>query len=262
MKRHFKCVVAYDGTNYYGWQKQGNFVTVQGLIEYCLEKMFGHKVKTMGASRTDAGVHAYGNVFAFTVVTPIEAKGVKSMLNSLLPEDIRIISAEEGDEFFHPRANVRRKFYRYVIYSATIPYPFYRHHAWHLDEKLDVRKMREVLEVFKGVKNYYSFSASGSPAKSYERSFDSIKIKKEGKFIIMDFQGKAFLYRMIRRVTACIVKYALGGITKQEIEKMFVTQDRQIMRDTAPGEGLYLVKIIYKKGKAAVEEIDEEEQES
>jgi tRNA pseudouridine38-40 synthase len=247
MRKNFKCTVAYDGSPYYGWQKQDNFVTVQGMIEYALEKTFNHKIPTKGASRTDAGVHAYGNVFSFSAETPMDGKGVKAVLNNILPEDIRIMECISAEGYFHPRNNVRKKFYRYVIYNSPVAYPFQRKYAWHIEGKLNVRKTNEALPLFAGRKNYTAFSASGSEAEDFVRSFDSIKVKKAGKLVILDFTGRTFLYKMIRKVTAALVSYAFGKLSKADIEEMFTAQDRKLLKGCAPAGGLYLVKIIYRK---------------
>lgn len=249
MKKNFKCIVAYDGTNYFGWQKQNDCLTVQGVIEYCLEKIFNEKVNTMGASRTDAGVHAFGQVFNFKVDTQINEEGMKKILNSLLPEDIVIKKVAIEDDKFYPRANVKKKFYRYLIYNAAFLPPVLRNYVWHIKEKIDINKFFEIIDLFKGIKDFYSFSSSGSEAKETRKEILNLKIKKQNKFIIFDFIGKSFLYNMIRKIVGVFVEYSLNKITQKEIEMMFEKHDRSILKTIAPAGGLYLIKIIYEKRK-------------
>jgi tRNA pseudouridine38-40 synthase len=248
--------VSYKGSAYHGWQRQAKQVTVQGMIEFALEKFFGGEVKINGASRTDAGVHAYGQVFSFQLETRIPAFNIMRVLNDLLPPDIRIMDCREI-EGFHARWNVRKKFYRYLIHNSAIKYPFYEGLCWQLDGKLDVEKMRSALSLFKGKKDYTAFSGAGSQQKDFIRTVDSIKIQKQGKWIMIDFKAKSFLYNMIRKITAALVSHGLNEMSKHEIEQMFKTGDRSINRHMAPGEGLYLVKIIYNNAKCEVRNAEE-----
>lgn len=246
-RKSYKCTVSYKGTAYHGWQRQNDQATVQGVIEFAMEKYFGGQVKTFGASRTDAGVHAYGQVFSFQLETRIPAYNIMRVLNDLLPPDIRIMNCEEI-EGFHARWNVRQKFYRYLIHNSNIKYPHLSGLAWQIQGKLDVEKMKSLLPLFKGKKDYTAFSGSGNQHKDFMRTVDSINIKKQGKWIILDFKAKSFLYNMIRKITAALVSHGQAGMSRNEIEQMFKTGDRSINRHMAPGEGLYLVKIIYNKG--------------
>ena len=245
-KTVFKCTASYNGEPYSGWQKQKTDTTVQGTIEYALEKYFGHPVKTSGASRTDAGVHAFGQVFIFTVDTKLEPENIMAIMNDMLPPDIRIINAEKTGKSFHPRHNVRKKLYRYVIFNGRTMYPFYRGRCWHIEKRIDVSKMKEAAGFFRGVKDYYSFSGSGADTKTFEREVEKIRIKKAGNFIMVDFTARSFLYNMIRRMVSVMVSYALGDLSSADIEKLFSSRDRTLIKKIAPGEGLYLVKITYK----------------
>ncbi len=243
-RKTFKLILAYKGTAYSGWQRQTSQPTVQGMLEYAISKYFGREIKTTGASRTDAGVHAYGQTVSFQVETKLEARGVMSVLNGLLPPDIRIMRCGEK-EGFNARWNVRKKFYRYLIHNSPAVYPVLAGLCWQMEDRLDAEKMRSILPLFKGEKNYFSFSSAGTQYKDYLRTVDSIKIKKQGKWIITDFTAKSFLYNMIRKIMSALVSYAQGGLAKKDVERMFSQQDRSISRHTAPAGGLYLVKIIY-----------------
>jgi tRNA pseudouridine38-40 synthase len=248
MVKNFKCVVSYKGSNYSGWQKQKQkqIMTVQGMLEFALQKFFGGEIKTTGASRTDAGVHAFGQVFSFMVETKLEGKGIKSVLNGILPPDIRIRSCDEASFDFSPRRDVKTKLYRYVIYNRQFMSPVFSDLAWHVHDSLDMAGMRTLLPLFKGRKNYFSFSAA-SDKEDHFREVKSIAIKKRGPWITLDFKGRGFLYNMIRRITAAMVEHAKGNLSFKDIEDLFKSEDRSKLTFTAPPHGLYLVKIIYER---------------
>ena len=248
MVKNFKCVVSYKGTNYCGWQKQKqeNIITVQGMIEYALQKFFNGEIKTTGASRTDSGVHAFGQVFSFMVETKLDGKAVKSVINGILPPDIRICSCVEAPFDFSPRRDVKTKLYRYVIYNRQLLKPVFADLSWHVYDRLDMAKMKGLLPLFKGRKNYFSFSAA-SDREDHFREIKSIKIKKSGPWITFDFKGRGFLYNMVRRITAAFVEHAKGNLSAADIDGLFGVQDRSNLTFTAPPQGLYLVKIIYEK---------------
>lgn len=246
MIKNFKCVVSYKAANYHGWQKQVNTATVQGMIEYALKKFFGGDIKITGASRTDAGVHAFGQVFSFMVETRLEGRGIKSVLNGILPDDIRIFSCDEAPPDFSARRDVKTKLYRYIIYNRPFLRPVYSDLAWHVREKLDVETMKRLLPLFKGRKDYFTFSAA-SDKEDHFREVKSISIRKKGPWITLDFKGRGFLYNMIRRITGAMVEHAKGALSYTDIEELFGAHDRSKLACTAPPQGLYLVKIIYEK---------------
>jgi tRNA pseudouridine38-40 synthase len=250
-KKYFKCVLSYRGTAYHGWQVQNKFVSIQGLIEYSLKKVFGFEVKTTGAGRTDAGVHAFGQVFAFSVDTHYGPDNIKQILNALLPHDIRIISAAETFHGFNPRWNVKDKLYRYVICNSKVFYPVYLEQCWHVPHKLDMEKMNEAAMLFRGEHDFYCFSKAGAQVKDHIRKVDSIKITKRGKWITLDFRGKSFLHHMIRRLTGAMIDYSRGYYSRDQLEEMMTKQDRSLVNNTAPADGLYLVKVTYDKPKSA-----------
>lgn len=249
-RRNFKLTVSYNGTDFYGWQRQEKYVTVQGMIEYCLEKFFGRKTLIKGASRTDAGVHAYGQVCSFIADTPVPPEGLKKILNGLLPDGIRVVTASAEAASFCARYNVREKFYRYAICDSSREYAFERDFCWQAGGRLDIEKMKELLPLFRGVKNYFSFSRAGDENKKYERQINSIGISRKGRFVYLDFRGRGFLYNMIRKITAVFVLYSRGAIAYSDVERMFAEQNRDTARHIAPPGGLYLVKITYNKKTA------------
>jgi len=246
--KNFKCTVAYKGTSYYGWQKQRNFLTVQGILEYALEKIFAKQIKTHGASRTDAGVHAFGQVFSFKIETSLRPENVKNILNDLLPDDIVIKNAEEVNYDFTPRENVREKFYRYIVYNAPFLHPVYKGLCWQVEGRIDIGKIRQILPIFTGNKNYFSFSKSGSDDRQFVRSIDKLRVVKKNKWIYFDYEGQGFLYQMLRKITSVFIMFAKDKIEKGLVEEMFEKQDRRLFGYIAPPDGLYLMKITYNKG--------------
>lgn len=248
-KKNFKCTVAYNGKAYYGWQKQKNFLTIQGIIEYALEKIFAKEIITHAASRTDAGVHAFGQVFNFKTETSLEPENIKNILNDLLPEDVKIKNIEETDYDFNPRQNVKRKFYRYLIFNGGFLHPAYKGLCWHVVKPVKTNKIMEILPVFRGKKNYFSFSKSGSDDRQFERTIDKLRVKNKEKWVYFDFEGKSFLYQMLRKITSVLVLFAHDKISREMIEEMFEKEDRTIFGHIAPPDGLYLMKITYNKNR-------------
>ncbi len=248
-KKNFKCTVAYKGTVYYGWQKQKNFLTIQGIIEYALGKIFAKEISTYAASRTDAGVHAFGQVFNFKTETSLEPENIKNILNDLLPEDVVIKNIEEADSSFNPRQNVKKKFYRYLIFNANFLHPVYKGLCWQVIKPIKIDEIMKILPAFLGIKNYFSFSKSGSDDKQFERTIDKIRVKRKNKWVYFDFEGQSFLYQMLRKITAVLVMFAHGKVSRETIEEMFKKEDRTISGHIAPPDGLYLMKITYDKNR-------------
>lgn len=213
--KNFKLTIEYDGTNYFGWQRQKDnkrFPTVQGILENALQKLFNKKIRVIGSGRTDAGVHALGQVASFKIDTDIPPDNLLRAINSYLPEDIRIKKIEEVPLCFHPRFDAKKKWYRYTITST--PTVFNRYYAVYFPYKLDLALMRKAINRFKGY---------------------SISIKKNGEFIYIDIIGKGFLYKMVRRIVGVLVDAGRGKIVS----------GGTIMCQTAPARGLMLMKVYY-----------------
>jgi len=251
VRKTFKCTVSYKGTDFYGFQKQDKYLTVQGLFEYALKKFFGFEVKTAGAGRTDAGVHARGQVIAFTADTNLEAQNIHAILNMLLPPDIRVLRTVEMPYSFNPRWNVKMKLYRYTLQNGGDINPIHADLCWQLQEKLSVKKLAEAGKLFIGEHDFFSFSKAGGSSDDYVRAIKDIKVRSRGKWITVDFRGKSFLYNMIRRIMAVMVMYAKGEVNASDINNMLNNRDRALVRHTAPAQGLCLVKVTYERGKNA-----------
>ena len=243
---HIKIVLQYDGSRYEGWQKQGNTgQTIQGKLEDVLEKLAGVPVEVRGAGRTDAGVHALGQTADFYIPDPISPPEVKSYLNRYLPEDIRILKAEQAGERFHSRLNAVSKTYRYVIETGEKKDVFQRKYVYGLGKRPDVEAMKQGASFLTGERDFKSFCANKKMKKSTVRTVYSIDIREEGSRIILTFRGNGFLYHMVRIMTGTLIEVGLGKRPPEDIKRILAAANREEAGFTAPAEGLFLVKVDY-----------------
>ena len=245
-----KLVVAYDGTNYEGWQTQKIGTGVQQKIEEALAKLFLHKPKLHSSSRTDTGVHALGMVAHFEV-PPSELKQMTGRklalaLNAWLPEDIRIFSAALVKASFHARFDAKGKQYRYSIWNAAAMNPLLRHTAWHVPRSLNLEPMRSAAKKFIGKHDFQSLAANPGYAKaSTVRTVTRCDVKKSGRLLTIIIEGDGFLYKMCRGMVGTLVQVGLGKFPPQEISEMLHKRDRRVAGMTAPAHGLVLWKVHY-----------------
>ncbi len=244
--RNIKLTIEYDGTNYMGWQIQKHGKTIQGTIKEALEKILHHDVNLKGASRTDAGVHALGQVATFKTVKEIPLFKIQRALNGLLPPDIKVISAEEVPENFDPRKDAKGKTYLYRIFNRPVASPFECKRSWFIPQKLDVRILKNSLSFFKGTHDFTTFSKlSKDEDKNPVRTIDEIVVSRNEHTIEIRITGRSFLRHMIRVIVATAVEAATGKLAPDEIPDMFRAKNRQVAPFLAPPEGLYLIKIYY-----------------
>lgn len=196
--------ISYDGTNYSGWQRQNDFVTVQGKLEEGLTKLFKKYVTVRGASRTDAGVHALGQRANFYIDTTIPMKNLPYAINNFLPKDIVVTDASLVDEEFHPQFDAKNKTYRYKINNAKFPNPIDINYTWHLHKDIDIKLMQEGAKYILGEHDFSAFCASGSVAKTTVRTIYSIEIKKQDDYINFYINGSGFLYNMVRIIVGTL----------------------------------------------------------
>jgi len=244
MKR-IKMVIEYDGSNYHGFQIQKNAHTVQAELEQRIFELTGENISILCAGRTDAGVHALGQVIAFDTVSTIPPEKWKIALNSVLPADIRVLSSCEVKEDFHPRLNAVKKRYSYFIYRRENGQTFYRKYALCNTEQLDIKAMQEGCQLIEGRKNFKSFCASGSSVKNHERFVSTCRLKENGPFIKMEIEANGFLYNMVRIIMGTILEVGRGDYPAQHIKEIITTRDRAMAGATAPPQGLFLVDVIY-----------------
>lgn len=237
--------VAYDGTGYSGWQIQPNAVTVEKVLIEALEALFGKKVEIIGASRTDAGVHAYGNVAVFDTDTKMPAEKISYALNQRLPEDVRVQESVEVEADFHPRHRDCVKTYEYRIWNDKFESPLNRLYSHFYYGKLDVDAMKEACGYFVGEHDFTSFCSAGSQVVDKVRTIYSLDVTREGSLIAIRVTGNGFLYNMVRIIAGTLLRVGEGKIKPSEIPAIIDGKDRNLAGPTAPAKGLALVEIKY-----------------
>ena len=243
--KNIKLTIEYDGKEFNGWQKQPNKLNIQGEIERAIEAITGEKVELNASGRTDAGVHALGQVANFKIETKIPIEKMAIAINSQVKNSIRIISAEEVDENFHSRYNCKQKTYRYIINNSSYGSAVYRNFEYHMPIKLDFEKMQKAIKFFEGEHDFKAFKSSGTSNKSSVRTIFKTNIKKEGDRIIIELTGNGFLYNMVRIISGTLVDVGLGKIEPEYIPNIIINQDRSKAGKTLPPQGLYLLEVKY-----------------
>jgi tRNA pseudouridine38-40 synthase len=241
----FKITLAYDGTNYVGWQRQASGTSVQGVIEDALRELDGRDVVLHGAGRTDAGVHALGQVASCAIDRAMETGVLVRALNARLPADVRVLSAEAVAADFHARFRATAKTYRYQIYHAGIMSPFERHRAWHVFGPLDVDAMDAAARLFEGRHDFASFQTGAGTTRTTERTMTSSRVRREPPFVIYEISGDGFLRHMVRAVAGTLVDVGRGRWGVDEIPEILESRDRGRAGPTAPACGLFLVRVEY-----------------
>jgi tRNA pseudouridine38-40 synthase len=245
--RNIRLVVEYDGTDLCGWQRQANGPTVQGHLEAALARLLAHEVSVVGASRTDAGVHASGQVASFRTERPIPLHGIRRGLNSLLPDAIAIAEAAEAEDGFHPRFSATGKHYRYLLFTRADRSPRWRERAWHHPRPLDLAAMREGAAALIGEHDFAAFRAAGCTATRTIRRIEHIEISDlPGESLVaIDVRGNAFLRNMVRIVVGTLVEVGDGRRPARQVAEILASKDRTQAGATAPPQGLELVSVRY-----------------
>ena len=248
MGYNYKIILQYEGTRYNGWQKQGNTTnTIQGKLELVLERMAGYPVEVHGSGRTDAGVHALGQVANFHLRQEWEPGKIMSYLNRYLPEDIAILQAERVPERFHSRLQAIEKVYRYQIETREKRDVFQRRMQYRLGDALDIRVMQEAAELLCGTHDYKSFCGNPQMKKSTIRTVRRITINQEpgDSLVIMTFWGDGFLQHIVRILTGTLIEVGQGKRLPWQMSYILEARDRKMAGFTAPAEGLSLIKVEY-----------------
>jgi len=243
--KQIQITIAYDGSNYHGWQIQNNAITIQEEIIKAAKSIFKGEVKVTGASRTDTGVHALGQVATIVGNTNVSIERLPYALNAHLPEDIVVYTAKLVDDTFHPRYSAKEKIYSYKIYNGKYKIPQLCQYAYFFPKELSVIKMKEASKYFIGEHDFIGFSSSGSSVKSTIRTINNLNIIKENDIVEIIVQGNGFLYNMVRIIAGTLIDVGLGKTKVIEIPKIIKSRDRNLAGKTAPANGLTLVKIIY-----------------
>jgi len=266
----FRIVVAYDGGGFVGWQRQPAAAgsSIQGLLEDALGELDGNPVTVLGAGRTDAGVHALGQVAAFTLARAIAADVVVRALNVRLPDSVRVLTAEQVPESFNPRHDARAKTYRYRIWHGDVMNPLERCYAWHIFGPLDVEAMQAAARLLEGRHDFSAFQGSGSDVQSTVREVirsrvmttgatgdaestentegtEEPVVARDGTLVTYEISGDGFLRHMVRAIVGTLVEIGRGRWSAEAVREILASRDRAAAGPTAPAQGLFLVRVHY-----------------
>lgn len=241
---NYKMIIQYDGGRYRGWQRLGNGdSSIQGKIENVLTEMAGEEVQIIGCSRTDAGVHAMEQIANFKIKTSMSGLQIKAYLNKYLPNDISVLHLETVPDRFHARYNAKDKTYLYKIWNEEHTNPFMRKYSMHVDQKLDISKMKEAASHFLGSHDFTAYSNAKSKKKSMVREIYAISIEKENGFLHIRVRGDGFLYNMVRKIVGTLIEVGLNTIKPDQIPAIIESKERVQTGLMAEAAGLYLEKV-------------------
>lgn len=243
--RNIKLTIEYDGRDFNGWQKQPDKLNIQGTIENAIKAIIGEEVELNASGRTDAGVHAYGQVANFKTNSNLPIEKFSVAINSKLKKSIIIKSAEEVDERFHSRLTCKRKTYRYVINNSYAGTAIYRNLEYHISTKLDVEKMKQAVKYFEGEHDFKAFKASGTSSKSSVRTIYNGEVYEKDEKIYIELTGNGFLYNMVRIIAGTLVEVGIGKILPEQIPQIIEEGKRENAGKTLPAHGLYLLNVEY-----------------
>jgi len=254
--RSIKLLLEYDGTAYQGWQSQRSCLTIQGILIEKIGSITGERVRLTGASRTDAGVHAFGQVAVFSTASGLSADVLKRALNAKLPQDIRVLSADETHGAFHPRYNAIKKRYVYLLRLSSSGSAFFSRFTWHVRTALDTDAMRKAAEYLSGEHDFSAFRGSGCGAKTTVRMISAIQVSDldtldfmtisiPGSYIKVAMEANAFLRHMVRNIAGTLVEVGKGRISAEDIPAILASRNRTTAGPTAPASGLFLEKVFF-----------------
>ena len=246
-----KLVVAYEGTNYCGWQVQPNGITIEEVLNQHLSRLLGEDIKVTGASRTDAGVHSLGNVCVFETSSRMPAEKISFALNQRLPEDIVVQSSCEVDESFHPRFSKSKKTYEYRILNRKMRMPTRRLDTYFFHYELDVAAIQKAAGYLVGEHDFRSFASVHMQSETSVRRIYDCRVKRdEDDIITISITGNGFLYNMVRIIAGTLIKVGSGDIAPEEMQNILAACDRSAAGPTAPAKGLTMIGLVY-EGKTS-----------
>jgi len=243
--RNFKLVVAYEGTAYHGWQVQPNGITVQEVIQGALQRLTGAATVVHGSGRTDAGVHARGQVASFRSRTGMPTAELARGLNALLPADVRVRSLAEVEPGFHARKSARSKTYLYCIHNHPVADPFSRRFCWHLRRPLDAAAIIQAAGCLVGTHDFSSFKAADGETRSSVRTMFNVRCRRRGAYLLLLFKADGFLKNMVRVMVGTLVEIGAGRRPPAEMPAIIAAVDRRAAGRTAPPHGLFLRTVHY-----------------
>lgn len=240
-----KLVVAYEGTNYCGWQIQPNGITIEQVLNETLSSLLGEEITVTGASRTDAGVHSLGNVAVFETHTKMPAEKISFALNQRLPEDIVVQESCQVPEDFHPRFSKSRKTYEYRILNCRFRQPLERRTSYFYHYPLDVSAMQKAAAYLVGEHDFTSFASVHAQTNTYVRMIYALDVVREGDMIRIRVQGNGFLYNMVRIIAGTLIQVGAGIKKPEAMESILAGKDRELAGPTAPAHGLTMIGLEY-----------------
>jgi tRNA pseudouridine38-40 synthase len=243
--RNIKSVIAYDGAAFMGWQIQDGVRTVQETMEEALRVILGHPVRVIASGRTDAGVHAFAQVINFPTEARIPTDGLIRGLNTILPGDVAVLSAEDAAPEFHAQQMAKAKTYVYVMDISPIRNPFLARYVLHEKGPLDCAAMHEAACYFLGEHDFASFQGAGSPVKTTIRCITTSEVLQKGNKVFFCMQGSGFLRHMVRNIVGTLLQVGKGKRAPTDIQRIMAMKDRSFAGPTAPPQGLYLVGVEY-----------------
>lgn len=242
---NYRITLAYDGTDYCGWQVQRGQPTIQGRLNEVLQRLEGAPVTSHGAGRTDTGVHAEGQVVSFRLTREWEGQALRRALNGNLPPDIRVLEAAAVAERFHARLDARSKTYRYRLYTAEVMSPFLERYAWHYPYPLNWARLRADGEQLLGTHDFTVFTVEGCETKTRVRTLSDFRIEGAGPLRQIFFSGDGFLRYQVRTMVSALVEINRGRLGVSSITELLRSQNRKLVGASAPAKGLTLIKVEY-----------------
>ncbi|NLL77401.1 MAG: tRNA pseudouridine(38-40) synthase TruA [Clostridiales bacterium] len=244
--RNIKVILQYEGTRYQGWQRQEkNGNTIQGKLEAVLTRMCSYPVEVNGSGRTDAGVHALGQVANFHIDTDMTPEEIMQYMNVYLPEDIAVIQAQEAAERFHSRLNAKGKTYRYRVLNSNVPHIFDRRYVYEVPESLDMEAMKQAADILCGTHDFKAFTSVKKGKKSTVRTVEAIDIERVGEEIRFTFKGNGFLYHMVRIIMGTLLEVGMHKREAAQVEELLTSGTREEAGMLVPAKGLTLVEVHY-----------------
>ena len=243
--RNIKLILEYDGTEFHGFQRQRELRTVQGVLEKCFSQRLGEPIRVIGAGRTDAGVHAEGQVVNFRTTRPVPEARVAEVLNAALPRDVKIQSCEEVAEGFHARRCARSRRYRYTVMVRKTPSPLLGRHALIVSDRPAVRRMARAARMLVGRRDFAAFRASGSESRTTERRLLGAECRRQGDAIWITTEADSYLYRMVRNMASALLAVGRGEMAVEELMRAVAEGDRRSLPPPAPPCGLCLMRVSY-----------------